>query len=68
MHTLESYVGRIVRLKQHALLRIEKRRGPRLSPPDNCFVVAAVSRELRQLICYGGDRRIAVGVGEVVLI
>lgn len=55
MHTLE-------------LLRIEKRHGPRLSPPDNCFVVAAVSRELRQLICYGGDRRIAVGVGEVVLI
>ena len=68
MHTLESYVGRIVRLKQHALLRIEKRRGPRLSSPDNCFVVAAVSRELRQLICYGAHLRVAVSVGDVVLI
>ena len=66
MHTLERYVGRIVRLKQQALQKIEKRRGSHQVPFDNCFVVAAVSRELRQLICYGADRRVAVG--DVVLI
>jgi hypothetical protein len=68
MHPLESYVGRIVRLKQQALQAAVKRGRSRLLPPDNCFLVAAVSRELRQLICYGAHLRVAVGVGDVVLI
>ena len=68
MHSLESYVGRIVRLKQQALNNIARRGRQRLLPPENCFVVAAVSRELRQLICYGADRRVAVSVGEVILV
>lgn len=68
MHSLERYVGRIVRLKQQALQKVAQRGRPRLVPLDNCFVVAAVSRELRQLICYGADLRVAVSVGEVVLI
>lgn len=66
MPSLESYVGRIVRLKQQALRAAVKRGRPRPLPLENCFVVAAVSRELRQLICYGADRRVAVG--DVVLI
>ena len=68
MHPLETYVGRIVRLKQQALQRVAQRGRARSVPLDNCFVVAAVSRELRQLICYGAHLRVAVGVGDVVLI
>ena len=68
MYSLESYVGRIVRLKQQAQHNIARRGRPRPLPLENCFVVAAVSRELRQLICYGADRRVAVNVGEVILV
>jgi hypothetical protein len=35
---------------------------------DNCFLVAAVSREMKKLICYGANTRIAVGAADVVLI
>ena len=61
MHTLEKYVGRIVRLKQQALQDVARRGKPRKEPLENCFLVAAVSREMRKLICYGANLRIAVG-------
>jgi hypothetical protein len=65
---LERYVGRVVRLKQEVfqpVIRRAQRQGLAL---ENCFIVAAVSREMRKLICYGADFRVAVGVAEVVLI
>jgi len=68
MRTLERYVGRIVRLKQQALQDVARRGKSRHEPLDNCFLVAAVSREMRQLICYGANLRVAVGAGDVVLI
>ena len=33
-----------------------------------CFLVAAVSGEMKKLICYGANMRIAVGAADVVLI
>ena len=68
MHSLEKYVGRMVRLKQQALQDLARRGRPRLVPFENCFVVATVSREMRKLICYGANFRVAVGAGDVVLI
>ena len=66
MKNLERYVGRIVRLKQHAFQEISRRtKGDAL---ENCFIVATVSREMRKLICYGANLRIAVGVSDVVLV
>ena len=66
---LEKYVGRIVRLNQLAFRQLScnsKRRG--VNPPDNYFVVAAIHRRMRQLICYGANLRIVVGVSDVVLV
>lgn len=66
MKNLEMYVGRIVRLKQQAYQEIARRaHGANL---ENCFIVAAVSREMRKLICYGSNLRIAVGAADVVLV
>ncbi|MDD5248553.1 MAG: hypothetical protein PHY45_06195 [Rhodocyclaceae bacterium] len=65
---LERYVGRIVRLKQDVfqpVIRRAQRQGIAL---ENCFIVAAVSREMRKLICYGADFRVAVDAREVVLV
>jgi hypothetical protein len=68
MNQLERYVGRTVRLKQHAFQEMRRRCKPNRAPPENCFLVAAVSREMRKLICYGATQRIAVGAADVVLI
>ena len=68
MHSREKYVGRIVRLKPPALHDVAKRGKRGHEPLENCFLVAAVSREMRKLICYGANLRIAVGAGDVVLI
>ena len=68
MHPLEKYVGRMVRLKQQALQDLAKRGKAQRAPLENCFVVATVSREMRKLICYGANFRVAVGAGDVVLI
>ena len=66
---LEKYVGRIVRLNQSAFRQLScnsRQRG--VNPPDNYFVVASIRRQMRQLICYGANLRIVVGVADVVLI
>jgi len=68
MHTLERYVGKIVRLKQRALDEVTRRGKTRQQPVENCFVVAAVSRGMHTLICYGANLRVTVGAGDVVLI
>lgn len=68
MHKLDKYVGRIVRLNQDLFKDIARRSKSNKSPPENCFLVAAVSREMHKLICYGATLRISVGAGDVVLI
>lgn len=68
MNKLEKYVGRIVRLKEQAYQRVAGRRKYGTEDQENCFLVAAIDRQMRRLICYGANRRIDVGPGEIVLI
>lgn len=68
MNALEKYVGRSVRLKKHAFDELPKGRRNREEGVENYFLVATVSRELRKLICYGANMRIAVGAADVVLV
>jgi len=64
----KSYVGCNVRLNEQALQRVMRRENRREEPRDNCFLVAATSRNMRELICYGADQRITVALSDVVLI
>jgi len=68
MNKLEKYVGRIVRLNKQAYLRVAGRRKYGTEDQENCFLVAAIDRQMRRLICYGANCRIDVGPGEIVLI
>jgi hypothetical protein len=68
MHPLERYVGRIVRLKHEAFQNIARRGRSNTATQENFFLVAAVSREMHKLVCYGANLRIAVGACDVVLI
>lgn len=67
MKKLDKYVGRVVRVNDWALRNIKgiRRQSDAL---DSHFIVAAVSRESRKLICYGANMRIAVGAADVSLI
>ncbi|MGE5493622.1 MAG: hypothetical protein ACM31P_20380 [Actinomycetota bacterium] len=65
--TLEKYVGRIVSLNKLAFDKLIQK-AKRGADADNCFLVAEVNREMRKLICYGANTRIAVGASEVFLI
>ena len=67
MHKLEKYVGRIVRLKQQAFERIKGSKGI-FANHENCFLVAAIDRQMSRLICYGANRRIDVYAADIVLI
>ncbi len=68
MDNLNNYVGKIVRLKEQAFAAIRDRAQRQGIVLDNCFIVAAVSRKLRKLVCYGANFRVLVGVGEIVLV
>ena len=68
MQKLEKYVGRIVRLKQRALERITGGKRIFVDHEDNCFLVAAIDRQMSRLICYGANRRIDVCAADIVLI
>ena len=68
MHKLDHYVGRIVRLKDRAYEQIARRGRRFVEHQENCFLVAAVDRQLSRLICYGANRRIDVGPGDIVLV
>ena len=67
MNKLDKYVGRMVRLNEETFRRIK---GTHRWRPieENNFIVATVSHEMRKLICYGGNIRIAVGASDVRLI
>jgi len=64
----EKYVGRIVRLNQRVFQEIAARARGRGEALENLFLVSAVNREMRKLICYGASLRIAVGAADVVLV
>ena len=68
MHKLDHYVGRIVRLKDHAYQQLIRRGRRFVEHQENCFLVAAVDRPVSRLICYGADRRIDVGPADIVLV
>lgn len=68
MHKLERYVGRIVRLNKDVFQDLARRSRANRTPPENCFLVAAVSREMRKLVCYGATLTVSVGASDVVLI
>lgn len=62
------YVGRIVRLNREVFQGLSRRAQRQGTTLENCFIVAAADREMQQLICYGANFRVAVGVAEVSLI
>lgn len=53
------------KLAFNEIVRCEKRPDQVL---ENYFLVAAVSKQMRKLICYGANARISVGIADVVLI
>ena len=68
MKALEKYVGRYVRLNKKTFEELPRRRGQKEVEFENHFLVATISREMCKLVCYGANTRVAVGVGDVVLI
>lgn len=68
MKVLEKYVGRSVRLNKKTFEELPRRRGQQAAEFENYFLVATISREMRKLICYGANMRVAVGARDVVLI
>ncbi|MFT3963147.1 hypothetical protein [Propionivibrio sp.] len=68
MRNLEKYLGRYVRLEQQAFQRIAANRNPRAGHLENHFLVAAVDRRMRRLICYGANRRVDARADEIVLV
>jgi len=65
---LDQYVGHIVRLNQKAFQEICRRAKHQGEALENCFLVAEVNRGMRQLICYGSNLRIIVGISDIALI
>ena len=68
MRELEKYLGRNVRLEQRAFQRIAGKRRYLAGYPENHFLVAAIDRRMRRLICYGADCRVDAREDEVVLV
>lgn len=68
MRNLKLYVGKLVSLrpvKFRLLLTSARLRGQNL---DNCFLIGALSRQGRKLICYGSNQRVEVAASDIVLI
>lgn len=65
---VKHYVGRMVRINSRLFEVISQRartRGVRL---DNYFLVARATGQVRRLICYGSNLRLAVSPADVVII
>ena len=65
---LQHYVGRIVRLKKATFLKLAEKAARSGEILENCFLVGAVNRGMRQLICYGGNMGVTVSVSDIVLV
>lgn len=68
MNNPNDYVGRLVSLNPDVFQTLTQQARRTGMCPDNCFIVAAVSREMRKLICYGANLRVAVGMADVALV
>lgn len=68
MKRLQDYVGRLVSLKSAAFRTLLARVRAHGSPPENRFIVGAVSTRARKLVCYGGDFCLLVTPGEIDLV
>lgn len=68
MNRLEKYVGRIVRLNKESFNELMRNGKHRTGALENCFLVAAVSRKMRKLICYSANMRIIVYPTDIALI
>lgn len=65
---LEKYVGCIVRLNKTAFEKIREQAERSGEFVENYFLVASVSRQMRKLVCYGGNLRLIVPLSDVVLV
>lgn len=68
MDELQKYVGCIVRLNKRAYQAIAEKARRQGFVLENSFIVAAVSRKMRRLVCYGHNLRIVVSASEVALV
>jgi len=65
---IEQYVGCIVRLNKAAFEKIKERADRSGEFVENHFLVASVSKQMRKLVCYGGNMRLTVAISDVILI
>ncbi|MGE5468865.1 MAG: hypothetical protein ACM3Y9_15690 [Ignavibacteria bacterium] len=65
---LETYVGRIVSLRQESFRPVVSRARRQGMDLENRFIVASVNADMRKLICYGADFRVAVNAADVALL
>jgi hypothetical protein len=68
MKPLQDYVGRLVSLRSAAFAALLARVRAHGSPPENRFLVGAVSARARKLVCYGGDLCLLVTPAEIELV
>lgn len=68
MSNLQKYVGHIVQLRTARFKALWERARRRGQPLENMFIVSAVIRKGKKLICYGGDMCFVVSPAEVVLV
>lgn len=65
---LGKYVGCVVRLNKAAFQKIKEQADRSGEFVDNYFLVASVSKQMRQLVCYGWNMRLTVSLSDVVLV
>ena len=65
MKPLASYVGRLARVRQEILSRLDP---CRTDATDNRFPVVAVHRRRQRLVCYGGRHRLLLRAEDVCLL
>jgi len=64
---LKTFIGRHVRLKYKTFERAV-RHARRPGVFENLFVVAAITRGMNKLVCYGSNIRVIVSLSDIVLI
>ncbi|MBP5986930.1 MAG: hypothetical protein KA538_07065 [Azonexus sp.] len=65
---LEKYVGCMVCLNKAAFEKLKEQAERSGEFVENYFLVASVSRQMRKLVCYGGNLRLIVPFSDVVLV
>jgi hypothetical protein len=65
---LEKYVGCVVRLNKATFQKIKEQAERSGQFVENYFLVASISKEMRKLVCYGGNLRLTVSLSDVALV